>query len=54
MLFANLLLTLACYPTSDLRLLWLTGLFDIVGGGIPVFLTLLRSIIAESVEADRL
>ena len=45
---------LACYPKSNLRLLWLTGLFDFIGGGGPVFLTLLRSIIAESVEADRL
>ena len=45
---------LACYPESNLRLLWLTGLFDFVGGGEPIFLTLLRSIIAESVEANRL
>lgn len=46
--------TLACYPESDLRFLWLTGFFDLIGGGGPVYLTLLRSIIAESVEANRL
>ena len=53
-LSANRFITLACYPESNLRLLWLTGLFDFIGGGGPVFLTLLRSIIAESVEASRL
>ncbi|KAL8640954.1 MAG: hypothetical protein Q9226_008688 [Calogaya cf. arnoldii] len=39
---------------SNLRLLWLSGLFDLIGGGGPVFMTLLRSIIAESSEASRL
>ncbi|KAL8991044.1 MAG: hypothetical protein Q9169_007962 [Polycauliona sp. 2 TL-2023] len=45
---------IACHPKSNLRLLWLTGLFDVIGGGGAVFVTLLRSIIAESVEASRL
>ncbi|KAL9036608.1 MAG: hypothetical protein Q9214_006054 [Letrouitia sp. 1 TL-2023] len=48
------MIAIACYPKSNLRLLWLTGLFDFIGGGSPIFLTLLRSIIAESVEASRL
>ncbi|KAL9611175.1 MAG: hypothetical protein Q9167_004160 [Letrouitia subvulpina] len=51
---ANRFMALACYPESNLRLLWLTGLFDFIGGGGSIFLTLLRSIIAESVEANRL
>lgn len=53
-LSAKSFIALACYLESDLRLLWLTGLFDFVGGGSPIFLTLLRSINAENVKASRL
>ena len=41
-------------PNIDLKLLWLAGLFSLFGGGAPVFSTLLRSIIAESVMKDKL
>ena len=41
-------------PNTNLKILWLTGLFSLFGGGVPVFTTLLRSIIAESVETDQL
>lgn len=41
-------------PNMDLNFLWLAGLFSLFGGGGPVFSTLLRSIIAESVETDQL
>ena len=41
-------------PNASLKLLWLSGLFSLFGGGGAVFSTLLRSIIAESVETDQL
>ena len=34
----------------DIRLIWLTGLFDLLGGGLPVRNALLYTIIAEVVE----
>ena len=41
-------------PNMNLKFLWLAGLFSIFGGGGPIFSTLLRSIIAESVKPDQL
>lgn len=41
-------------PNINLKFLWLAGLFSLFGGGGPIFSTLLRSIIAESVEHDQL
>lgn len=38
----------------NLKLLWLSGLFDIIGGGGPFFYTLTRTIIAEAVPSSSL
>lgn len=41
-------------PAANLKLLWLVGLFDFIGGGGSFFSTLIRTIIAEAVPSDAL
>ncbi|KUJ21339.1 uncharacterized protein LY89DRAFT_730122 [Mollisia scopiformis] len=42
------------YPSIDLKLLWLSGLFDIAGGGSSVSTVLVRSMMAECVPSSAL
>ncbi|KAH7360846.1 hypothetical protein BKA65DRAFT_534074 [Rhexocercosporidium sp. MPI-PUGE-AT-0058] len=42
------------YPYTDLKLIWLSGLFDIIGGGGSVAQIILRSMISESIQSSTL
>ncbi|KAI4210890.1 MAG: hypothetical protein LQ351_006294 [Letrouitia transgressa] len=42
------------YNTFDVRLIWLSSLFDLVGGGKIVFETLTMAVIAETVQSSAL